>query len=123
MDPDWLRRGAVGPEAAIDEGCLITEIVNAADCPAASLALARLPAGTRTRLHRLVGVEERYVIRCGRGRAEIAGAVADLGPGDIAVIPPGAPQRIEALGAEDLEFYCLCTPRFTPEAYEDLEDT
>lgn len=122
MDPDWLRRGSVGPETAIEEGCLITELVNAEDCPGASLALARVPAGTRTRLHRLEGIEERYVVRRGRGRAEIAGVAAEVGPGDVAVIPPGTPQRIEALAPEDLGFYCLCVPRFQPGAYRDLEE-
>jgi hypothetical protein len=37
------------------------------------------------------------------------------------LIPPDAPQRIANTGAGDLEFHCLCTPRFRPEAYVDLE--
>jgi mannose-6-phosphate isomerase-like protein (cupin superfamily) len=48
--------------------------------------------------------------------------VAELGPGDGVVIPPGPALRIEALGPEDLEFYCFCVPRFRPEACRDLEE-
>jgi hypothetical protein len=45
MDPDWLRRGAPPREALIDEGCLITELVNGEHCPGVSLALARCRQG------------------------------------------------------------------------------
>lgn len=120
MDPDWLRRGAVGAEAAIDEGCLITELVNGPDCPGVSLALARVPPGVRTRRHALRGITERYVVRAGAGRMEIDGRVAAIGPGDVVVVPPDAVQCVTATEGW-LEFYCLCTPRFTPEAYRDRE--
>jgi mannose-6-phosphate isomerase-like protein (cupin superfamily) len=105
----------------IGEGCLITELVNAADCPDVSLALARVPPGVKTRLHALDGVAERYVVRAGRGRAEIGGETAEVSPGDIVAIAPGVSQRITALGGDWLEFYCLCQPRFTPQCYRDLE--
>lgn len=118
---DWLLRGAVGPETPIDEGCLITEYLNRAECENVSVALARVPAGTRTRLHALDGITERYVILSGTGIAEVAGESAAVAAGDIAVIPPGAAQRVAADPGSDLSFLCICTPRFRPAAYRDLE--
>jgi quercetin dioxygenase-like cupin family protein len=120
MAPDWLQRGAVRAEAMIAEGCLITELVNGPDCPAVSLALARVPEGVRTRRHALDGIAERYVVRAGRGLMEVDGATAAIGPGDVVTIPPGAAQCVTATEGW-LEFYCLCTPRFTEAAYRDLE--
>jgi len=45
----------------------------------------------------------------------------DVGSGDVVLIPPSARQRIASLGGEDLVFLAICTPRFRPEAYEDLD--
>jgi mannose-6-phosphate isomerase-like protein (cupin superfamily) len=45
-----------------------------------------------------------------------------VGPGDIVVIPPKIHQRITNIDPSDLIFLAVCTPRFTPSAYEDLED-
>jgi mannose-6-phosphate isomerase-like protein (cupin superfamily) len=69
----------------------------------------------------LDGVCERYIVRRGQGILEVDGERQLLTPGDQAVIPAGAAQRIENTGDGDLEFYCLCTPRFFPESYVNLE--
>ena len=53
---------------------------------------------------------------------EIDGEKSELQLGDAIIIPAGASQKISNIGDEDLEFFCLCTPRFLPECYEDLED-
>ena len=37
------------------------------------------------------------------------------------LIPAGVPQRITNSDASDLVFDCICTPRFMPAAYLDLE--
>ena len=66
-------------------------------------------------------VIERYIVRQGEGILEIDGARQKLQIGDQAVIPAGAAQRIENTGSVDLEFYCLCTPRFFPQTYVNLE--
>lgn len=104
-----------------DERCYITELHNCAASPETSLALARVEVGVTTQLHSLTGVIERYVLRQGEGIIEVNGIKQKLVAGDQAVIPAGAPQRIENTGLVDLEFYCLCTPRFFPEAYVNLE--
>lgn len=104
-----------------DERCYITELHNCDASPEASLAVARVEVGVTTQLHSLTGVIERYVLRQGEGILEVDGVKQKLGVGDQAVIPAGAAQRIENTGSVDLEFYCLCTPRFFPDSYVNLE--
>jgi mannose-6-phosphate isomerase-like protein (cupin superfamily) len=110
------------PEREIRERCLISEVSNDAGDQALSVARARVLAGEATAWHRLRGIDERYLIISGRGRAEVEDlASAELGPGDVVRIPAGSRQRIVNLGLEDLIFYCLCTPRFREACYEHLE--
>ncbi|WP_457579263.1 cupin domain-containing protein [Ensifer adhaerens] len=104
-----------------DERCYITELHNCDASPEASLAVARVEVGVTTQLHSLTGVIERYVLRQGEGILEVDGVKQKLRVGDQAVIPAGAAQRIENTGSVDLEFYCLCTPRFFPDSYVSLE--
>jgi mannose-6-phosphate isomerase-like protein (cupin superfamily) len=112
-----------GDEYLIDEGCHILELSNTPHDPAVSIARARVGPGVTTRLHRLTGTGERYVILSGRGRVDIDGQPpAVVRPGDVVLIPPGSPQRIRNTGNEDLVFLAICSPRFTAAVYEDLED-
>lgn len=104
------------------ERCHITELHNSDASPESSLAVARVESGITTQLHRLDGVCERYIVRKGEGILEVDGVRQLLRVGDQAVIPAGAAQRIENTGVGDLEFYCLCTPRFFPASYVDLEN-
>jgi len=116
-----VRHGNEAPETWFREGCYITEWSNSDADPAASIARARVPAGSTTRWHRLEGITERYVILSGEGRAEVGDQSAEVGPGDVVVISPGTRQRITAFGAVDLVFLAVCTPRFRPEAYIELD--
>lgn len=117
---DWVL-GASGAEFWTEERCFITELHNSDLSPDASLALARVPPGVVTQLHSLSGVTEVYILRKGRGVIEVGGIEQRLEVGDQAVIAAGAAQRIRNDGNDDLEFYCLCTPRFRPECYVNLE--
>jgi mannose-6-phosphate isomerase-like protein (cupin superfamily) len=111
------------PEAEyfFEEGCHILELSNTADDPAVSIARARVEPGVTTRLHRLHGVVERYVILKGKGLVDV-GEMRDrvMREGDMVIIPPLIPQRITNVGGEDLVFLAICTPRFTEACYEDL---
>lgn len=120
--PPWLVPGPFPAEFMTDERCSITELLNLPENPDGSLALARVAPGVTTRLHRLAGTVECYVILAGTGIVEVGGARAVVAPGDRVVIPAGVSQRITATGRETLEFHCLCTPRFRPENYTDLGD-
>lgn len=105
-----------------DERCYITELSNSADDEAVSIARARVEPGVTTRWHRLHNVVERYYIISGVGLVEIS----DLPPrevqlGDTIIIPALCRQRICNTGDKDLIFLAICTPRFTNQAYEDIE--
>ena len=119
--PPWLLPGPFPAEYPTDERCGITERLNDPACPEVSLARARVEPGVTTRLHAVRGTVERYVIIAGQGVVEVGGHAAAVGPGDRVLIPAGVAQRIRNSGETDLVFDCLCTPRFVPEAYVDLE--
>jgi mannose-6-phosphate isomerase-like protein (cupin superfamily) len=109
-------------ERLIAEGCYVAELSNDERDPALSIARARVPAGVRTRWHRLNGLAERYVILEGAGWVEVGDLPGQrVGPGDVVLIPPACRQRIANVGRSDLVFLALCTPRFRPEAYEDVD--
>lgn len=104
------------------EGCYITELSNCTDDPAVSIARARVEPGATTRWHRLHGTVERYVILSGCGIVELGGrAPWAVAAGDVVLIPALCPQRIHNNGSDDLIFLAICTPRFTPENYEDMD--
>lgn len=104
------------------ERCHINELSNVADDPDLSIARARVSAGVTTRWHRLAGTIERYVILEGRGRVEVGElASREVAAGDVVLIPAGCRQRIACVGMQDLVFLAICTPRFRPECYEDID--
>ncbi len=111
-----------GEEYFFDEGCHIVELANSTDDPQVSIARARVEPGVTTHWHLLRGVVERYVITAGQGLVEVADLPATtVGPGDIVLIPAGERQRICNTGDDDLVFLAICSPRFTVDAYVDLE--
>ena len=67
-----------------------------------------------------LSMAELYTILERTGCAEVAGAPV-VGAGDLVMVPPAASQRIRNVGACDLVFLVVCTPRFTREAYEDID--
>jgi mannose-6-phosphate isomerase-like protein (cupin superfamily) len=106
------------------EGCHITEWLNSADDENLSIARARVEPGVTTRLHSLAGITERYLILEGRGQVRVGQLPeAEVEPGDVVVIPPDQPQQITNSGSDDLIFLAICTPRFKPEFYADLEQS
>lgn len=122
MSPEWFIKAPQTGEFYTDERCFITELMNTPNSPETSLAVARVAPGVTTQLHSLTGITERYVLRKGSGVIEIDGETSPLSVGDQAIIGPGQSQRITNTGPGDLEFYCLCTPRFVPDSYVNLED-
>ena len=117
-----IRHHRVAAEYYTDERCYIKELANIEADPAASIAQARVTVGVTTRWHRLAGITERYVILSGLARVEVGDLPPQqVGPGDVVMIPPGCRQRIACLGESDLIFLAICTPRFRPDAYEDID--
>ncbi|WP_376695988.1 cupin domain-containing protein [Wenzhouxiangella sp. EGI_FJ10305] len=117
-----IRRARDRSEYWFEEGCWITELSNQLDDPDLSVARARVAPGDTTRWHALEGITERYVILAGQGRVELDREGPEpVTVGDVVIIEPGRAQRIENDGDQDLVFLALCTPRFRPECYRDLE--
>ena len=117
-----IARAESSDEYYFDEGCFILELSNSSEDPAVSVARARVEPGRTTRLHRLTDTVERYVILEGAGRVELGESTPeDVTPGDVVIIPAGCAQRITNTGERDLVFLAICTPRFTRDAYEDVE--
>ena len=109
-------------EYYFDEGCFILELSNLPADPNVSIARARVKAGVTTKLHRLKGVVERYVILSGMGKVEVSECEPQqVSKGDVVVIPSLCPQRITNIGTEDLVFLAICTPRFTEKIYENMD--
>ena len=109
-------------EYYFEEGCFILELSNSPADPELSIARARVKAGVTTKLHRLKGVVERYIILAGIGKVEVAGLEPQkVSAGDVVIIPSLCPQRITNIGTEDLVFLAICTPRFTEQVYENMD--
>ena len=120
-EPSVLR-GDDKQEFFIEEGCFITELSNDRRDPGVSIARARVEPGETTRWHRLQDTDERYVILQGNGRVEVGAMDSKaVGPGDVVLIPPGCRQRITNTGENDLVFLAICSPRYSPDAYSNLE--
>ena len=119
-----VKRFDASREFYTPEKCHIVELSNSPDDPEVSIARARVEPGVTTAWHCVTGTTERYVILQGKGRVEVGALAAqEVGPGDVVLIPPSCRQRISNIGREDLIFLAICSPRFRPEAYEELPDT
>ena len=105
------------------ERCFITELSNTPDDPDVSIVRARVGPGVTTRWHRLKGTYERYFIISGRGLVEVGELTPqEVTAGDIVLIPPMCRQRVTNIGAEDLNFLAISSPRFSQDVYEDIDD-
>jgi mannose-6-phosphate isomerase-like protein (cupin superfamily) len=80
-----------------------------------SLALARLPRGQKSLSHRLKTSSEVYIVTEGTGIIHVEDEAAEVEPGVLVYIPPGALQWIENSGDSDLVFYCIVDPPWRPD--------
>ncbi len=118
-----IKKQNLKNEFYTSEKCYITELSNTPDDPDVSIARARVKPGVTTRWHRLKETFERYFVISGRGLVEVGEhAPQEVTVGDIVLIPPMCCQRITNTGTDDLIFLAVCTPRFTQEVYEDIDD-
>lgn len=111
------------PETGFDtpERCRIVELLNDNDSPDLSIAQASVKPGVKTQLHNLT-VDERYIIVEGEGEVEInEGSPIFVSQYDVVNIPAGTSQRITNTGECDLVFLCICSPRFQPDSYVNME--
>ncbi len=110
-----ISRAGTLQAAAARDGSAVIEVLHPRHSALRgfSVALARLPAGQRTRRHRHDGTEEAYYILTGDAAMEVGGEAEPLGAGDAVLIPPGAEHRITCVGPEMLEFLCVCVPPYS----------
>jgi len=105
------------------EKCYVTELSNTPDDPDVSIAWARVEPGVTTRWHRLKGTSERYLMISGRGVVEIGEkSPQEVTAGDVVLILPMCRQRVTNIGTDDLIFLAICSPRFSQDVYEDMDD-
>lgn len=90
---------------------------------AISLAEATVPPGTRTRLHRHRRTEEIYHVTAGTGRMRLGEDLFDVKPGDTILVSPGTSHQIQAGGDVSLKILCTCTPPYSHDDTELLDDT
>ncbi len=124
MTPDEPKISRPDPSAEFltGERCHILETWNDTRDPGVSVARARVVPGVTTELHVLDGIAERYLVTQGTGEIELDGQSATaIAPGDFVYIPAGVTQRITNTGADDLIFYCICTPAWREGVYRSLE--
>ena len=120
---ETIKQQNIKEEFYTPEKCYITELSNTPDDPDVSIARARVELGVTTRWHRLKGTFERYFIISGRGIVEIGKLPPqEVIAGDVVLIPPMCRQRITNTGTEDLVFLAICSPRFSQDVYEDVDD-
>jgi mannose-6-phosphate isomerase-like protein (cupin superfamily) len=118
-----LKRADENLEFETDEKCCILEVANDDGDDTMSISRARVAPGVTTQWHELADTDERYLIVSGEGHVEVGEFLkTDVRLGDVVRIPRNTPQRITNTGANDLLFYCLCTPRFQPSCYVERTD-
>jgi len=120
---ETIKQQNIKKELYTSEKCYVTELSNTPDDPDVSIARARVEPGVTTRWHRLKGTFERYFVISGRGLVEVGEQLPqEITAGDIVLIPPMCRQRITNISTDDLIFLAICSPRFTQDVYEDIED-
>ncbi len=118
MQPKIVKAASLN-EIYTSERCFIAENFSSSGI---SIAQAKVKPGVTTVAHHLAGVDEFYLITQGEGKVHVDGLEPTaVGVGDVVIIPAGTSQKIANTGNSDLVFYCICTPRFTPDCYHDEE--
>ena len=117
-----IKKGSEAIEFETKERCSVVEIANDSDDELVSIAQVRVRTGVVTAWHQLIGTTERYIIVSGKGKMEIGNfEPVVVCKGDVVRIPKDTPQRIANIGATDLIFYAVCSPRFKSNNYMHLE--
>ncbi len=112
---EMIRRFDPQAEFYTAEKCFINELSNTPEDPDVFIRVSQL----LTIFFMQLGG---YVILEGTGRVEVGGhPPQEVRAGDVVLIPPMEPQRIANIGSGDLIFLAVCTPRFRPESYQDMD--
>ena len=110
------------PGSQAGDGSFLKELLHPAKEPLGigySLAHAVVAPGRKTLPHRLESAEVYCILR-GRGLMRIDGETAEVGAGQTVFIPPRSVQSIENTGGDELAFFCIVDPAWTPAGEEVL---
>jgi mannose-6-phosphate isomerase-like protein (cupin superfamily) len=119
--PPIFREADRAPLATLD-GSSVRELIQTGDGAAnQSLAEATVPPGGETIEHLHRDSEELYRFVSGRGRMKLGDALAEVRPGDTALIAPGTPHKLWNTGDEPLVLLCCCAPPYRDDDTELLE--
>lgn len=77
-----------------------------------SVEIFRIEQGVR--LHKHPNENHLLYILSGRGKGQIGDKTAEVGPGQVVVIPANVPHKLERIGSEPLDFVLFSTPGFHP---------
>ena len=91
------------------------------DSKTGSVEIFRIEQGVR--LHKHPKENHILYILSGRGRGQIGDKAAEVGPGQVVVIPANVPHKLERIGSEPLDFILFSTPGFNPNDIVWLEET
>jgi quercetin dioxygenase-like cupin family protein len=106
-----LRSLAAAEPFTTKDGSTIRELHHT---PVQSLAEALLEPGQATQRHYHARSEEIYLLTDGGGRLAVDGETREVGPGDAALIPPGAWHELVA-GPDGARLLCMCAPPYSHE--------
>ena len=104
------------------EGCFIEEWHNNRQDQNCSIARVRLEPKKTTKLHALKNTTERYVMLEGTAVVTVGSKSWPVEEGDVVIIQPDEPQKIENTSHADLVFLAICTPRFEERNYNEVAD-
>lgn len=113
------------PAYVTKDGSEIRELMHPSfhGCCNQSLAEATVPTPTRTLLHQHRVSEEIYHVTSGSGKMTLGDRVFDVEAGDTVLILPGTAHCIQSVGKTPLRILCSCSPAYSHEDTEVLEQT
>lgn len=110
----------LAPVASGDQGSLLYEIVGRTAAIAYShLSVAKtvLSTGATVERHYHQASDEIYLFTTGTGQMEVNEERFAVGPGDVVLIEPHDRHEVVAESEDDLEFYAITRPAFSPDDY------
>lgn len=111
------------PEVIAGDGSILRELLHPAKVDLQvrySLAHVKVPAGQRTKPHRLKMSEVYYVIE-GQGLMYIDDQSCEVAAECAIYVPPESVQYIENTSSGDLKFLCIVDPAWTKQDEEVLD--
>ena len=125
-EPDTLKPAtvltadAIKPPVEVAPGMFLSELVGRtgiAGSELQSVAHFTLKKGHSTLTSHNKVSEETFLIVSGHGRVTIKENAQDIGPGSFVMMQPGVSHKVSANADEDLEFYAIESPAYSPEDF------